>query len=118
MTAHMEDSVSENQRNDMQVENEHDEPPPHVTTFNNIQIWIYFAFTSSLSYQKQYVCQHVGLYQSYCTTLLIHCAIHVCFPQPFLIYTRLFDQVRWKRQFSLCVQMMRVTSCINLMNLS
>ena len=38
--AHMEDSVSENQRNDMQVENEHDEPPPHVTTFNNIQIWI------------------------------------------------------------------------------
>ena len=34
MTAHMEDSVSEN---DMHVENEHDETPPHLTTsFNNI----------------------------------------------------------------------------------
>ena len=31
MTAHMKDSVSENQQNDMQVENEHDEPPPHLT---------------------------------------------------------------------------------------
>ena len=41
MTAHMEDSVSENQQNDMHVENEHDEPRPHLTTsFNNVQIWI------------------------------------------------------------------------------
>ena len=34
MTAHMEDSVSENY---VHVENEHDETPPHLTTsFNNI----------------------------------------------------------------------------------
>ena len=41
MAAHMEDSLSEKQQNDMQVKNEHEEPSPHLTTsFNNIQSWI------------------------------------------------------------------------------
>ena len=120
MTAHMEDSVLEKQQNDMQVKNEHEVPPPHLTTsFNKIQSWIcmvLFRIYFKFKLPKQHFCQYVGLYQSYCTTLLFHCAIY--FPQPYIIYTRLFDQVRWKRQFSLCVQMMRVTSYINLMNLS
>ena len=119
MTAHMEDNISENQQNDMYVENEHNENLPHVTTsFKIIQIWIcmvlfriYFKFKLT----KAALLSICGLYQSYCTTLLIDCAI--CFPHPFIIYIRLSDQVRWKRQLSLCVLMMHVTSCINQINL-
>ena len=116
MTAHMEDSVSEN---DMHVENEHDETPPHLTTsFNNIQIWIcmvlfriYFKFKLT----KAALVSICGLI----SILSHHIAHPLCNMFPTTLHN-LYKVVRssnWKRQFSLCVQMMRVTSYINQMNL-
>ena len=77
MPAHMEDNVSENQQIDMHVENELNENHPHLTSLNDIQVWIcmvllriYFKFKLTKAALCQFVWAHITSISPHCSSIV------------------------------------------------